>query len=168
MKLTRVERWILSNQLRILGKLFPNAAERWNEAQEVLESGYEPHYDILAQNVSEATMSEEDCRDVTDILDMFSMLNRAIEGITERSGIYQHGLKFHGFSSNQERRALAYAEFLCRHDGGRFKDLHIREFDSHSPMMDTYRLMLREWKSSENQQKLTKDDIVRITNAARD
>ena len=167
MKLSRVERWILSNQCRILGKLFPEAAKQWKGAEEILDAGYEPHYEAIAHHVCAETMSQEQCEEITEILEMFLALNRAMELITDRSRIYQHALTFNGFSSKDEPRALAYAEFLCRHDSARFKDLHIHEFDSHSAMMGTYRILLREWRSSKDKHKLNKDDVVRITNSVR-
>jgi uncharacterized protein YfbU (UPF0304 family) len=167
MKLSRVERWILSNQCRILGQLFPEAAKHWKGVEEILDAGYEPHYEAIAHHVCAETMSQEQCHEITEILEMFLALNLAMESITDRSRVYQHALTFNGFSSKDEPRALAYAEFLCRHDSDKFTALHIREFDSHSAMMDTYRAMLGEWKASKTRYDLTKDDVVRITKTAR-
>ncbi len=51
MKLTRTERWILSNQYRILEALYPDERGSLEKARIALESGYELEYDGMSQRI---------------------------------------------------------------------------------------------------------------------
>lgn len=46
MKLTKVERLILSNQYSILEKLYPEEAEHYHLQKKIVENGYSLHYDM--------------------------------------------------------------------------------------------------------------------------
>ena len=68
-KLTIVEREILANQFRILEKLEGDNQQRdYRNLIEALESGYELHYMDVFEDLSETTLSKDDCRRVLDIL----------------------------------------------------------------------------------------------------
>lgn len=66
MKLSRTERWMLSNQYRILEALYPADAGSYARHREALESGYELHYDWMIGSIydDKDTLSSEDCREV--------------------------------------------------------------------------------------------------------
>lgn len=163
MKLTRVERWILSNQYRILEALDTDEADSYAEVRQALEEGYEAEYEDFAQHISEHEMSEEECREVTDILSMFSTLHYAYEDLEDKSGIEEWRVRFAGFDGNNETRQMAYARYFCESGGGRYTELDRGDgFNSHCPVIDRYRSMLEEWRKSPNPNKLTKVDIVRI------
>ena len=165
MKLSRTERWILSNQFQILEKLAPK--EGWDFAREVVERGYELHYGDVSQYVYQDVLTEEHCREVVNILAMFSHLKRAYAALPEedKQDIEEAAVSFLGFDGNNEARQLSYTLLLVDHEG-RFTDLdRLDDFNSHSPVLDTYRRMLAEYERSANKYSLTKDDVVRIVNA---
>jgi len=168
MKLTKIERWILSNQYRLLQVIYPDEADYFGQCREVLERGYELHYDWITEYIYDGNdvMSSEECKEVIDILDMFSALKRAYEALDDKSGIEEWTVKFSGFDGNNETKQMAYARCFCSLDGGRFTELDRGDdFNSHSPVLDAYRRMLIEWRNSEDRYHLSEDDLVRITSA---
>lgn len=168
MKLTRTERWVLSNQYQILAALSTEDAEHYHQCREILEQGYELEYDEIARHVYDGddTMSIAECREVVDTLAMFHILQRTYRDLADKSGIDESRLEFGGFDGNHETKHVAYARFYASQQGGRFTDLpHPEDFNSHYPTLDVYRRMLAEWHRSESKYKLTRDDVVRITNA---
>ena len=56
-KLTRVERYILSNQFRILEALYPDEASHFATTREALEHGYEILYDWDMEHIYDDTDS---------------------------------------------------------------------------------------------------------------
>jgi uncharacterized protein YfbU (UPF0304 family) len=162
--LSKTERWILSNQYLILEKLYPDEAKWYAERREAIESGYELHYQGGAEHISDP-MPVHECKEVLDILTMFSTIQSSMEELTDKSGIDEHWSQFPGFDGNNESRQLAYAHYFCGHDGGRFKDLDGQIINSHFPGLAKLRAMLSEWRKIEHHRNMTKDDLVRITNA---
>jgi len=161
MKLTKTERWILTNQYRILEKLDPEGARHHAKAREVLESGYALEYGWISEHLFDE-FSEDSCREVLDILDMCQALQFAYEKIEDKSGIDEWRVHFGGFDGNYEGSHLAYVRHLIE-DEGKFKFLAVKDLNSHCPTLDRYRSMLSEWKTSANKHKLTKEDVLRIT-----
>jgi uncharacterized protein YfbU (UPF0304 family) len=168
-KLSRTERWILSNQFYILEKLSsdPNDAEFYKRAQNVINNGYELHYGWISQHIYDEPhiMSEEECKEVIDILTMFDALKQSYNGLTDKTSINEHRMKFQGFSGNDETKQMGYARFFCiEDDHPRFADLNQGDnFNSHFPALERYRRMLTEWEISSDKYSLTKEDIIRIT-----
>jgi uncharacterized protein YfbU (UPF0304 family) len=170
MNLTTTERWILSNQLRILEALYPDEARFLHQDREAIERGYELHYDMAAQHIyiDKQTMTSAECEEVINILNMFRMIKRAYDALDDKSGIEEWATRFDGFDGNDEPKQMAYARYYCSLDGGKFAELDRGDdFNSHSPTLDAYRRMLGEWQNSEDRYHLTKDDLVRITSARR-
>lgn len=167
MKLTRAERWILANQYRILEALYPS--DGYDKAREVLECGYELHYDWISEHIygDRDVMTTSECEEVLAILDMFSMLEAAYEKLADRSGIEEWAVRFSGFDGNNETKQLGYARFFCSHDGGRYPELRRGDFNSHCPTLDAYRRMLVEWEKASDKLSLTKEDVVRMASARR-
>ena len=166
MKLSRVERWILSNQYRILEQIYPNEADSLARQRRVLEEGFELEYNWIAQHIYEDqdTLSSEECKEVIQILSMFSAIKRTYEALDDKSGIDEWTTKFAGFDGNTETSQLAYARHFCEGDGGRFKDLDRGDaLNSHAPALDAYRRLLGEWEQSQDKINLSKDDLIRIT-----
>ena len=167
MKLSHAERWILSNQFRILQLLDKNEAEYYAKAKEAIDSGYELEYGSLSQYIDSDVVTEEECREVIDILSMFDTLRHSYENLPDKSGIEEWRVKFAGFDGNNEVKQMAYARYFCNLDGGRFVHLErADDFNSHCPVLDRYRSMLSEWKQSEKKHELSKEDIIRIAEAA--
>jgi uncharacterized protein len=166
MKLTPVERLMLSHQCRILAALYPDEAESYDRWREAIESGYALHYDDMAQHIL-PELSEDECREVLRIMSMFEHLMRAYEGLADKSGIELHDVRFYGFDGNEEGHRLGYVRYLVDEEH-RFRDLKgdwHDHFNSHMPMLDRYRSMYREWERSTEKYKLTKEDLVRIVSA---
>jgi uncharacterized protein YfbU (UPF0304 family) len=168
MQLTRLERLMLANQYRMLEVLVPDEADSYARYREALEWGYEAEYEGIAKNVYPDALSGEACAEVVNILDMFSALKRAYGRLDDKPDVIW--IEFPGFSGNDETMQLAYAQFFC--DKGRFQDLDRGpdNFNGHIPVLPAYRRMLGEWlpMPAEQRYNLTRDDIVRITSAARD
>lgn len=165
MSLTRNERWILSNQYRILAALCPDEAEHFDAAREAIDCGYELHYSWLTEHIYEDIMSVEECREVIDILSMFEKIKWAYDALADKSGIDEWRTKFGGFSGNEEGKQTAYARYYCTHDTPRFVTLGLtdKDFNGHIPVLGRYRRMLGLWEASQDKNALTKEDIVRIT-----
>jgi len=161
-KLSRTERWILINQCRILEKLCSDEADYYAQISEALRWGYELHYsdDCPASN---DILTEQECREVLDILDMYRSLTFSYRDLDDKSGVDSNDLKFPGFDGNNETKQLMYAEYYMGLDGGRYQELRRDDLNSHWPMLPKYRQMLTEWVESKDKRHLSKDDIIRIT-----
>ena len=115
MQLSRVERWILSNQLRILEALYPDDAGSLAEQRTSLERGYELEYDWQCEHISndDAVMSVEQCTEVVDVLEMFSAMKDSYGKLKKKPAIEKWKLKFTGFDGNNERKEMAYAAIIA-------------------------------------------------------
>src|SRR5436309_1114793 len=98
MKLSRTERLMLSNQYRILEALYPNERKSLEEKRVAVESGYELHYEWLAEHVyqDKDCMNEAQSREVLDILAMFDAIKIAYDHLQDKTGIEEHRVKFSG------------------------------------------------------------------------
>ena len=163
MKLTKTERWILSNQYRILEKLDPDQERDYARGREVLESGYALEYGWISEHLLDEFPVDE-CREVIDILDMCQALRRSYEKLGNKSGIEEWRVHFRGFDGNEETGHMAYARYLTE-DEGKFQELRNGGLNSHCPTLDRYRSMLSEWERSPNKSELTREDLVRIAHA---
>jgi uncharacterized protein len=168
MKLSRIERWLLVNQMRMLEALYPDEAKSIAEHREALEQGYELHYDEFAQHIYDDSdgLSAEGCKEVLQILSMHQALKRSYDNLSDKSGIDEYRVRFAGFDGNDpiEGTMMAYTRWFCDSRGGRFKELDRGDdFNSHAPLLGSYRAMLKEWEKSKDKNRLTKDDIIRIT-----
>ena len=167
MQLTRVERWILSNQYRILEALHPKEAEWLADARKAIEEGFEFEYDRLAQEVypDRDCLSSEECQEVLEIMAMFRALKDGYEALEDKSGIEESGITFEGFDGNNETAQMAYAQYFCGRSGAYIELERGDNFNSHCPVLDMYRRMLSEWNMCEHRNDLSKEDIIRIATA---
>jgi uncharacterized protein len=169
--LLRVNRWMLYNQFEILRLLHktihePGNAEDYERQQQIISRGYEWNYSQISQHIDDP-MEYGDGEEVITILDMYRAIHNACAQGVDCSDIDSFYRKFRGFDGNYETAYYSFARFIIE-DEGRFSESGPnKNFDlnSHSPMLPKYRRMLREWKLSEAQHSLTKDDIIRILNA---
>jgi uncharacterized protein len=171
MRLSREQRWIFANQYLILEHLHPDQADYYARAREVLESGYELNYGWIAEHIFEQTMTEEQCSEVINILDMFTALERSYDELAEKPNVEEQDIRFHGFDGNHETDQMSYARFLIEKehkfsslaDAGSLGD----NLNSHMPVLDTYRRMLAMWQQLPLAQRyqLAADDIARIVAA---
>jgi uncharacterized protein YfbU (UPF0304 family) len=164
MKLTRAERWILSNQCRILEVLYPEEAEDFQKAREVIEAGYELNYDWITQHISpdNRMLSDEECREIIDILAMFSALKDSYQNLVDPSGIEEHAVMFSGFDGHSEITQRDYVLFLVDREHKFLSLDRGYDFTSDRPRLHAYRRMLAAWRKFDESYDLAKDDMLCI------
>jgi uncharacterized protein YfbU (UPF0304 family) len=158
MKPTTFERLSLLNQYRILEKIDPDNVS-YKQACEILESGYTLEYGVeLFTGVDPDEMSEDDCREVRDILDLYRALKKAHRELPEGT-LTAKDAEFPGFDGNEESKHFAYARFLIE---GQHKWGESKAENSHWPHLGEYRAMVAEWKKSAKKWELAAEDVKRI------
>lgn len=111
-------------------------------------------------------------KEVLDVLDMWSMIERSYESLSNESkefvekeaSPFGKDPKFPGFDGNNETEYMGTASFLVN-DLDRFEEFKGRNFNSHCPSIDSYRRMLSVFKpllQSLNFQPLSAQNIVDI------
>lgn len=168
MELDKKDRLILSNQLKILEKLYPEESDYYARHRKALEEGYALHYNWLFENIYDE-MSAEECKEVLDILDMYRAITFSYQKLEDKGELKSHYyLKFSGFDGNNETKQMAYAQYFMI-DLDRYKELRYDQpspdLNSHMQMMPKYRNMLSKWKNCKDKHPLSKDDIELILNA---
>lgn len=168
MELSKKERLGLIYQLRILEALYPDEAEHFSENREALESGYSLHYEWLFQSLSD-DLSPEACREVLDVLDMYRAITFGLQNLADDDSLKtHHRAKFRGFDGNNEGQLMGYVRYFIM-DLGRFEELKegkFPSFNSHMPMLETYRRMLTVWRSFSDKFVLSRDDIAALLGAS--
>ncbi|MED4135734.1 YfbU family protein [Priestia megaterium] len=170
MKLSRVERLIISNQFKILEKLYPEEREYYEVDRKAIEQGYEIHYEEIIGNViNEEELSEEASREVLDILDMYRAITFSYNRLEEEDKVEigeKYDVKFKGFDANdpEEIKLLMYTRYFII-DKDRYQELVYNakypDFNSHSPKLSKYRKMLALFKSY-NEFDLSKEQIIKL------
>jgi uncharacterized protein YfbU (UPF0304 family) len=150
MKLSRIERYFLSNQLRILEALYPDDAEDFAVQREAVEQGYELAYTIGMDHIHDdsETVSEEESKEVWDTMDMFLSIDRTIENLNLPELHKEHFTRFSGYDGNNESKYMAFASFTVERMQ-RFTHLPLEEdgyFNSHMPTRPIYLRMLKVWR----------------------
>lgn len=168
MELSKKERLILSNQLKILEKLYPDEAEYYVQHRKAIEEGYSLHYGWLYENIYD-DLSINECKEVLDTLDMYRAITFSYKEIEDKGDLEAHiYFKFSGFDGNNETKQMAYTQYFII-DLDRYQELKYDQpspdFNSHMPMISQYRKMLNEWNNCKDKYHLAKDDIERILNA---
>ena len=166
MDLSKKERLILRNQLKILEELEPEEAEYYRKTRKAIEKGFSLHYEPKVLLYEE--MSEEECREVINILNMYRALTFSYKNLDDKSEIEEVKIEFPGFDGNNETKQLAYAEYFMN-DLDRFAELRddsdYPDYNSHSRRLEQYRRMLNEWNAIGNKHELSKEEIIRLINA---
>jgi len=167
MELTKKERLAFIYQLRILEALYPDEASDFAQKRTALEDGYALHYGWLTESMSD-DMSEAECREVLDILDMYRAITFGLQKLDEGDALREHRLaKFRGFDGNNEGQLMAYVRYfivdLDRYD--ELKEGKLPSFNSHMPMLETYQAMLERWKAVENKFELSRGQIAAVLGA---
>jgi len=148
-ELTPIERMLLSNQLRILEELCPDDASGprgLTARREAIDEGY--FLDNLWMYPDSDTMSEEECKEVWDTLDMFDRLQTGAEqqGCLEWLNEQPRG-SFLGYDGNHETKFLGFVDYtLYRLEKWTFLNIP-RGLNSHARMRPSYQAMLERWKA---------------------
>ena len=168
MDLTKKERIILANQLKILEKLDPDAAKYYANHRKAIESGFKLHYSWIAESIDDNEMSEEECGEVLDVLDMYRAITYSYQQLEDKTDIELDAIKFPGYDGNNESKQFSYTNFFIT-DLGRFDELRFGaeypDFNSHLPMVDEYRRMLNIWKKYPHRHRLGKEQIKELLEA---
>lgn len=158
MELSRFERTMLANQLRILQAVAPETYHDFDDRITVLESGYELHYNMVL--VEDRRLPADRCEWVLNVLNMYRAIWQALQRLSPTHELQQHhAAHFRGFDGNNEGAEMLYTEFLLS-DLGRFEELHRPGgYNTHSPTLDSYQRMLDKWESLGNlQQRFEMDE----------
>lgn len=167
MDISKKERLAFIYQLRILEALYPEEADYYANHRTALEKGFMLHYDWMFENLYDE-LSEDECREVIDILDMYRAITFGLNKLKDDDELHNHHLaKFSGFDGNNESRQMAYTRYFIV-DLDRFSELKHSDypnFNSHCPMLDTYRRMLQKWKPLSNKFELSRNEITTVLGA---
>jgi uncharacterized protein YfbU (UPF0304 family) len=170
MELKPIQRLMLINQYKILEALYEEDRDYYSSCREILEEGYELHYQDLFLTISDDVIKEDECKEVLDILDLYRAITFSYRKLEDKEGLSEYMIKFEGFDANDEeeyRRYLYTRYFILKLD--RYKELQYNgkdtEYNSHSPKLPKYRRMLEQWKKAGSKQDLTKEEIFRILDA---
>ena len=150
MKLSLPERWMVSNQLRILEELYPKEAEDLAVQREAIERGYERVYNINSP-INTDTMDEGECLEVWDTLDMFRAIDTSIRELKTDDFETHPQRKFSGYDGNNESKFMAFTSYTIERLE-RWTELlpenpgYFNSFNSHIPMQPIYQNMIRTWK----------------------
>jgi len=147
--------------LQILRKLSNDTESVYYDKQlEVLKNGYALHYDELFGLICGDEVSVNECKEVLDILEMYSSIIRSYTKL-DKSKLDYASIAFPGFDGNNENKQLAYANFflytLNRYEEIR-SNLRNGDLNSHESVLDIYRAMLAKW----NEMKDSGVDVYRM------
>jgi uncharacterized protein len=123
---------------------------------EVLDDGFTAEYSEMFRTM-QSELTRRECQLVHDILQMFGILERSVEELSEeeRADIgkdAEHALRFHGFDFNDSREArlASYAQFLISTDHWQEMAKHFdaghEQGNSHLPRLALYQRMLAVWQ----------------------
>lgn len=167
MNLTKSERLSLIYQMKILEKLYPEEAVKFSQNRIALEEGFTLHYEWIFESLRDE-MSEEDCQEVLDILDMYRAITFSLREIDGCDDLENHRLaKFKGFDGNNEGQRMDYVRYfiveLERYD--ELKQGKLPTFNSHTRMLPTYQKMLERWSEVERSFEMSREQIAFVLGA---
>ena len=169
MKLTKKDRIFLINQYEIRKRLDPGQAEYCENIIEILQHGYETFYSEMDEWVADG-MSVEKQTFIIDILNIYRAIENYKDGNPNDTEIYEHHLStFGGFDGNNETEYLLFTQFIITRMG-RFVEQQryvdkTDNFNSHMPMIDNYRDMVRKWIELGKPLRMSRENILAILNA---
>jgi len=146
--LSKVERLMLANQLRILEKLDSENADEYRKDRDIIVHGYTIQYEDVFTEIYDE-MSVEECRYVYDVLDLYRVLIRSYEELKDKEGLTLDDVKFEGFDGNNESKRWAFAKHL-KEEGRWTETLTDAPLNSHSmSTMSLYPRMLKRFEPIE-------------------
>lgn len=157
MELSKLERLNLINQFLMLEKLYPEEADYYAQHRKALEGGYKLHYQWIFDHLDDEVSSAA-CQEVLDILEMHRAFAFSYMHANQKKEVVDdERFRFRGFDGNEEPRQLSYASYFIM-ELGRFQELlydkEYSDLNSHTPMMPSYRDMLKIWKSFETRERM--------------
>lgn len=148
--LDRFDRYVISNQLRIMEVLIPTDAGELSTQREIFEKGYELLYEEGMQHIypDGDIMTSADCLEVWNTMDMFDGIDRSLPVLKEGDLEPGYLTKFLGYDGNNEGGFMAFAEFTVERLR-RFTYLKLEKPDywnSHMTTRPIYGRMLAVWE----------------------
>lgn len=170
LKLSKLDRIFLTNQLRIMEALYPDEASGFSIQREALERGYEMLYAWDFEYIHDGAdvMTEAESREVWDTLEMFDAIGRAIPADMD---IAKYPItKFMGYDGNNETKFLSFAQFTVERLQ-RFEYVPMaspRYWNSHMPVRETYLRMLEVFRQLPPTERvnLSREQLERVLAAA--
>ena len=166
MNMNHAQRLILSNQYEILTKLSPEKAAYYRRCQTIIERGY--CLQLLELEKEFGHLSEADCREVIDTLEMYHALKVSYENLTAEDAceLSPARLEYIGYSRGHEKELADYVCFLLDEEG-LFPELgkSCSALNSELGMRDKYQRMLAIWRDCPRHYKLSIQEIRKILNA---
>lgn len=148
MEFTIKERLQLSNQFKILEKLYPEDEDYYAKHRKAVEYGFELHYSWIAEHIYEDTLSNEDCKFVLEVLDMYASFYFNVKQLKNLNELTESKVVFPGFDGNNETMFMAYTRYFIE-DLDRFNEIKEStnsNYNSHMRMIPRYKKMLIKWK----------------------
>lgn len=142
MKLTKIERLLISNQFRILSLLDETNKDQHILNAEITEHGYEGFYDEIFEGIYDG-ISEEVCEETVEMLNMFRTINNYVDTLTDeqKKTLNLERIKFEGFDGNNDQH-YHFLRFLVE-KAGRYEEYKGTYINSHSSFsLGKYRKML--------------------------
>lgn len=145
-----INRLILINQYEILQRLNPEEGNYYSEKIEVLQGGYELHYDELFAELDEP-LPKTDSLFVLDVLNMYRDINYSKSNMLDNNEIEDLITEFRGFDFNSgyEGKLGSYARFFIE-KLDRFPELIedslFESFNSHREMYPQYKIYLEKYR----------------------
>lgn len=172
MELSKLERYFLSNQLRILETLYPTEADEFAVQREAIEQGYSFIYEMGMDHILDGddAMTPDESKEVWESMDMFLSIDRTIQDLGLEELHNEHFTRFRGYDGNNESKFMGFAAFTIERLG-RFTHLPLKEeiyFNSHMPTRQIYGKMLTEWRKIgyEHRFPMRKEDLMKVLAAA--
>ncbi|MGH1460742.1 MAG: YfbU family protein [Neptuniibacter sp.] len=168
MELTKKERVIIANQLKMLEKLYPDEAKYYADHRKAIEYGFKLHYSWIAEHIDDDEMSEAECKEVLNVLDMHRAITYSYNRIKDKTDLTVEEIRFRGYDGNNETRQFSYTNYFIT-DLGRFDELKFDseypDFNSHCPMVGKYQRMLAIWENSPDKFDLNEEQIKELLEA---
>jgi uncharacterized protein YfbU (UPF0304 family) len=169
MEISENERLILSYLLEILAKLEPEKG--YEKDLEVINRGYELHYDTLFGRLSKP-IAPEKSKFVLDVLSMYRGIYYSNKNLDSKEKFDNRDISFPGFDSQDEIEYMVYCRYFIQ-ELDRFQD--IKEiingtFECGSLKVKKYESMLKkyeEFKKSQTGHTLSKDVILDLINLSK-
>lgn len=172
MNFTLKERLSLANQYAIMEKLSEDEddAKHYAHLRTIVQDGLTLEYGDLSSGFEEEELTEQQCNEVIDILDMYRHITESYEALADKEGFTPADVRLPGFDGNDhlESRYAAYVELHL--DQGNWHELQDRKgnLNSHRQMLEKYRLMLAVHKRFKRDSDLNKAQIDQLLDARSD
>ena len=110
----------------------------------------------MAKTIARQAYEADIRNEIHEIRAMFAALKRCFDGLEDKSQFKEADLLFAGFDPENEQEHHRTANLIAQFSGQATQD-------SDSRKLQWYQTLVRRWNESANKEKLTKEDLRRIT-----